>query len=307
MAREKKAKSWLQVEVEYRLFLLAVVIVRRLSLRVAYAIAGFAAWLVVTFDFKHRRRCVQHILHSGIVGTEKEARELTCKNILHMFKVFVEIVKFDQFINASNFRERISNEMSDPETKRIIDGNPCQALLSTAHLGNWELAGACHCLMCGSAMTSIMRPLGNAKIGRYIYEHRSSFRHRTSPKDKGLKPILAGIKDGDTIAIVSDQHAGSKEGVATTFFGHPARTHATVALLHLKTGLPIWPVFLVRKDDNFNFAFVGGGLIRYAPTGDKDADIKAICQLFTESIEVFVRQYPDQWIWAHRRWLDLNR
>ncbi len=307
MARKNKSKSSFAIELEYRLFLFAVWCVRRLGLGVAYAAATLAARLVCLFDFKHRNRSVQHILHSGIVKTREEARKLAFENFRHMFKVFVEIVKFDQFINQGNFRERIANEMSDPEARHIIDGNPCQAILATAHLGNWELAGACHCLMCGSSMTSIMRPLGNPKIGRYIYEHRSSFRHKTSSKDKGIRPLLAGIKDGDTIAIVSDQHAGSKEGVETVFFGHPARTHATAALLHLKTGIPIWPVFLVRKDDNFNFAFVGGELIRYAPTGDKDADIKAVCQLFTSSIERFIRAHPEQWIWAHRRWLDLNR
>jgi len=302
-----KDKGPLAIEIEYRIFLLLVFCVRLMSLRLAYALAGLAARLLFIIDFKHTNRCVQHITHSGMATALPEARRLALANIRHMLMVFVEIVKFDQFINASNYKSFISNGMEDEEGRRIIDGNSFQTILATAHLGNWELAGSGFCMMSGSSMTSIMRPLGNHKIGEYIYSRRSFFRHRTFSKDKGLRPILAAIKEGDTIAIVSDQHASASEGVETVFFGHPARTHATPALLHLKTGVPIWPVFLVRKDERFHFEIVGDSLIRYAPTGDKDADIKAICQLFTSSIERFVRKYPEQWIWAHRRWLDINR
>jgi KDO2-lipid IV(A) lauroyltransferase len=47
--------------------------------------------------------------------------------------------------------------------------------------------------------------------------------------------------------------------------------------------------------------------ICYKPTGDKEGDIRAVTQLYTTEIEKSVARYPEQWMWAHRRWLNINR
>ncbi len=293
--------------IQYIFFRMATGIIRFLPLKAAYALAGFTGFLFYALDFKHRNRAIQHILHSGIRTDLQEAKALARANMTHMVKVFVEIIKFDQIITPENIWEYVSID-DTPEAKKALNPeNPLQTILATAHLGNWELAGGCHTVCSGLPMTSIMRPLGNKFIGDYFYSHRSSFSHKTVSKEKGLRPLLAANKAGDNVTIVSDQHANHNEGVEVTFFGHPARAHATPALLHLRTGTPIQCVYLIRLDDDFHFKFVVDDLFTYEPTGDKQADIKAICQRYTSAIERGVRQYPEQWLWAHRRWLDINR
>ena len=180
-------------------------------------------------------------------------------------------------------------------------------ILASMHLGNWELAANCYSYYTNQSMCSIMRPLANKKIGNYFYTKRNGIAHETVSKEKGVKPLLTALRTGKTIAIVADQHASHNEGIELKFFGHPARTHMTPALLHLKTSVPIFTAVVVRKDDDFHFMITSGKLLRYTPTGDKEKDIRAITEAYSASYEKLIRRFPDQWLWAHRRWLDCGR
>ena len=102
-------------------------------------------------------------------------------------------------------------------------------------------------------------------------------------------------------------HAGGKEGMEAVFFGHPAMTHTLPALLHLKTGIPIVVLMPRRVDDNFKFDFILSEPITMTPSGDKEGDVKDLVQRYTSEIEKVISCYPEQWMWAHRRWVDINR
>lgn len=304
----KKKKSKLSIYVEYFGFMAVVKLVRILPLQVAYFFADLIGWLVYQFDFKHSGRAVRHILHTGFKTDVKEAKKLALASFRHMIMVFIEIVKWDQIITPENMAEHVV-VADDPASKKMLDRNhPIQIILATAHIGNWELAGGFHSVYSGLPMCSIMRPLANYKIGNYFYTRRSSFNHRTVSKELGLRPLLAANKAGENITIVADQHAGKMEGVEVLSFGHPASAHATPALLHLKTHTPISFPFLIRADrKKFLFHFHATEPIRYEPTGNKAEDVKKVCQLYTTMIENEIRKFPEQWIWAHRRWLDSGR
>jgi len=304
----ERRKSRILVETEYAVFIFFVALFRRLSLNNAYRFVTVLADIFYFLDFKHRNRCVTHMLYSGIVSNSAEAKKLTRRNFRNMLKVFVEIVKFRQIVDIKRTSDYLVNEVEDEACHNCMEpGNSRQIILATAHLGNWELAGNMYSLHTGMTLCSIMRPLTNPKIGDFVCSMRAGINHYNVSREKGIKPLLHALNKGESIAIVADQHASRSEGVEVSFFGKPARAHASVALLHLKTGVPIAPCFLIRKSDGFNFVVKGGPLIEYKPTADKEADIKAVTQMFTDAIENVIRQYPEQWLWAHRRWLYCNR
>jgi KDO2-lipid IV(A) lauroyltransferase len=95
--------------------------------------------------------------------------------------------------------------------------------------------------------------------------------------------------------------------VDTVFFGQPCKTHRTPALLHLKTGIPIVPELTRRVGDDFSFEIVLGPMIEYTPTDDKEHDIQVICQMCTTALEKMIAEQPEQWLWPHRRWININR
>ena len=307
MGKKKKEMSKIMIWIQYIFFRIGCGFIRLLPLKVAYFIAKVLTYPIFFIDIKHAKRATDHALHSGIRSNYKDARKLAFQSLLHMMKVFVEIVKFDQIITPDNVYDYISIA-DDPISQKMMNKETtCQIILATAHIGNWELAGGLHSFITGIPMTSIMRPLANYKIGNYFYSKRSSFQHETFSKEKGLRPLLDAFKKGHNLTIVADQHAVKAEGVEVTFFGHPARAHATPALLHLRTKLPVAMPYIIRKDDNFRFEYHCEDCFVYEPTGNKEQDIKNIVQQYTEIIERAVRRFPEQWLWAHRRWLDCGR
>ena len=106
------------------------------------------------------------------------------------------------------------------------------------------------------------------------------------------------LRDNKIVAIVPDQKS---EDVFVPFFGKLAGTVAGPAVLALKTGAAILPMFCPRRPDG-TYETVFYPAIVPEPTGDMEADIKKIMTEITADIEDIVRKYPDQWLWLHDRW-----
>jgi KDO2-lipid IV(A) lauroyltransferase len=85
------------------------------------------------------------------------------------------------------------------------------------------------------------------------------------------------------------------------FFGEPASTSRSLAVLALKTAAPVVPAFIHRLPDG-DHELVLDPEIPLAITGDLDEDIRVNTARFTEAIERHVRVHPEQWFWVHRRW-----
>lgn len=303
---KKKSPAFI-LYIQYLFFLAGVGIFRILPLHAAYALGRFSAWCIVIFRSRLYTRSVRHILHSGIRTDHAEAVKLAKASVLHIVKVFIEIVKFDQIVNADNFSQYITVADNPTSRRMMTPGTAGQIILATGHIGNWELAGGCISHFSGIPMVSIGRSLPNPWISNYFFRKRCSFAHQSFSKEKGLRPLLEAWKKGCYLTIVADQHCVRSEGVEVTFFGHPARAHSTPALLHLKTGLPVGIPYLIRKDDDFHFEIRSDEAFVYKPTGNKEEDVRTIVQMYTDQIERAVRLFPEQWLWAHRRWLDCER
>ena len=302
-------KSTLLISFEYFFFRLAMNIVKILPLWLCFKIAELGGRLFFIFDIRHRNRTIQHLLHAGIVKTQTEAVALTRKNFIHFAKVGLEIFKCRQLMIRENISEILKISGSDKSKELFFSptGNSKQAIVICAHFGNWEAAGQGVTISSGIPLLSVMRPFDNPKIGEYINSRREGHTHEVVAKKGAVRPLLVALKKGYSIAMMADQNAGENEGIVVDFFGHPARTHSSPALLHLKTGVPILVLMPRRVSDDFKFEFIISDPIIHAPTENKEKDIKEITQKFTSEIEKSVRLYPEQWMWAHRRWLDINR
>lgn len=300
-----KEKTSFLIWLEFIPFLVLYYGIRLLPLHTAYFISRQLFKILFLIDRRHRQRSIDHLKHAGIAANDSQAYSMARNAYLNFSMLIVEMFKIDQHLDINKV-----SVSGDPDAIREVcqtSGGNTNVIIVTAHYGNWELAGSAWARKFGIPMVSVMRPFGNPLIGKYILGNRQSDEHRSVPKSGGIKGMLKALKEGKTIAILADQHASSREGVETTFFGQPCRTHSSPALLHLKTGVPIIPEITRRVDDNFNFEFVVGKLIKYTPTGDKEHDLKTITQMYTTALEELISQEPGQWMWAHRRWLNINR
>ncbi|WP_176014812.1 lysophospholipid acyltransferase family protein [Victivallis sp. Marseille-Q1083] len=306
MATAKRQKSAFRIWVEYIPVWLLYQFVHLLPLKVAYRLIRGIFGVMFYFDRKHRVRTVQHLMHAGVAPDERSARRMAKRVYKNFGMLFAEIVKMDQLFSVDKIRM-----VGDPESIRRLTAGPVEqrqnVIITTGHYGNWEVAGTAFAAFTGLPMTSLMRPFGNPLIGELILHGRRSKIHELVDKSGGIRPVLRALKAHRTVALLVDQHASRGEGVETVFFGQPCRTHTSPALLHLKTGIPILPQLTRRCGDNFEFELVVGKMIEYQPTGDREHDVRVIAQQYTSAFEEMVRQDPEQWMWAHRRWLNINR
>ena len=174
-------------------------------------------------------------------------------------------------------------------------------LFLTAHFGGWELSAFTHSLH-GHWLHVVMRPMDNEYLDRLLQSYRTMHGNKTVNKDDFVRGLLAAMRAGETVGILMDTNMTPPQGIFVDFFGIPACTASGLARIALRTeaavvpGFTIWDPVLQKYRLRFDPALE---LIR---TGHLEADIVANTQMFTNVIEDYVRNYPEQWLWVHRRW-----
>ena len=300
----KKPKSKLIIYLEYIPARMGILFAKMAPLSLSYAIMNVVCRIAFLFDKKHRTRSIQHILHSGIVKTYPEAKKLALKNFIHFGKVGAELVKIQQILTPENMHEYVSYNISKEAREAMLD--PRGTVCASAHYGNWEITGLSLSVLF-RAIVSVGRKLDNPKLNEYVFRKRGQFKQEIYSKDGGVKNLLRGLKQSKLLGILIDQHPGDNVGVMSDFFGHPCWTHDSPAMLHLKTGAPLMLVVSRRLDNKFHFELLIKDPFKLEPTGNKEEDIKQLTIKINKAFEEIVRECPEQWSWAPRRWMDINR
>ena len=306
----KKKKTFFLKYLEYFIFVTTVLIFKSVPLVLAYFVADIIAFLVYIFDFKHRNRIIKHLLYVKACKTLPEAKKIARENLRQFLYLGVEIVKAKQYINVENAREKVKFIISDDTYKRFFSTDKEKnqnAIVLTAHYGNWELAGLLYVANSGIPLTSVMRDFDNPLIGDYFVQQRKEEQHYLCSKKNALRSLLKALRNNESACMLVDQHANRNEGVETLFFGKAARTHASPAILHLKTGIPIL-LAIVKRIGRCQFEVYIADPISMTPTDDKEKDIQELAQKYTSTFEKMIKTAGiEQWLWAHRRWLDLRK
>jgi len=174
-------------------------------------------------------------------------------------------------------------------------------LFLTAHFGGWELSAFAHSLH-GHWLHVVMRPMDNPYLDRLIQSYRTMHGNKTVAKDDFVRGLLAAMKAGETVGILMDTNMTPPQGVFVNFFGIPACTASGLARIALKTDAAVVPGFTIWDEQLKKYRLRFDPMLELTRTGDLEADIVANTQKFTKVIEDYVRRYPEQWLWVHRRW-----
>jgi KDO2-lipid IV(A) lauroyltransferase len=174
-------------------------------------------------------------------------------------------------------------------------------LILTGHLGAWELSSFYHSLM-GYPMSIVIRRLDNPLVDNLVNHIRCLHGNQVLHKDDFARGLLGSMRRGETVGILMDTNMTPPQGAFVDFFGHPACTGSGMARVAMKTGATVLPGFLLWEEATQQYVLRFGAPLVLPTSENGEADVLAHTALFTKVIEDYIRQYPDQWLWVHRRW-----
>jgi Kdo2-lipid IVA lauroyltransferase/acyltransferase len=175
-----------------------------------------------------------------------------------------------------------------------------RALVLTAHLGNWEILCAAHRLT-DYGLSVVVRPLDASWLDAVAVKLRGRTGVDVIDKRGALRPVLEALRRGRIVGILMDQNAARREGVFVEFFGHPASTSRSLALLAVRTGAPVVPIF-ARRGAGTGHTVVIRPALPPPSSNDPDAAVVELTARCTAEIERAIREAPEQWLWSHDRW-----
>ncbi len=174
-------------------------------------------------------------------------------------------------------------------------------LVLTGHLGAWELSSFYHSLM-GMPMGMVIRRLDNPLVDEFVNRIRCLHGNRVIPKDDFARGLIASMRAGETVGILMDTNMTPPQGVFVPFFGVEACTASGMARIAGRTGAAVVPGFLLWEESEGKYVLRFGEELAVTRTGDAERDAVANTAAFTAVMEAYIRRYPEQWLWMHRRW-----
>ncbi len=218
-------------------------------------------------------------------------------------RIAIEFAHLDEFCVEGFGRQTPDVITYPPESKERYDWitKSGKATIGfAAHLGNWELPGVGAKLIGVKSAVLYRRPNIGA-VSDVIVKLREPLMGELIPTGLDAPVKLARLlQSGIHVGTLADQHYS--KGVEVNFFGRPCLANPLIAMLARQTELPIYGMRVVRKPDGNSFW--GEVSDPVEPARDKSGriDIKGTMQAVTAVIEGWIRQYPEQWLWLHRRW-----
>ena len=230
--------------------------------------------------------------------TESEREEILRKlyrNLGWLLAEFCQMPRYTQEMTQSFIRyEGLEHYLAARDRGKGV-------LVLTGHLGAWELSSFYHSLM-GYPMSIVIRRLDNALVDDLVNHIRCLHGNQVLHKDDFARGLLASMRRGETVGILMDTNMTPPQGAFVDFFGHLACTGSGMARVAIKTGAQVVPGFLLWEEATQQYVLRFGAPLTLPISDDVEADTLAHTALFTKVIEDYIRQYPDQWLWVHRRW-----
>ncbi|MGD0801953.1 MAG: lysophospholipid acyltransferase family protein [Terracidiphilus sp.] len=285
-------------KIEFFLVVLVARILGRLPREFARRVAGVLTWAAYC-SLRRLRRVGQRNLQMAMPALSAPERTRILRGLFRFLGwQLVEFCRMARY-TPENTRGWLRTEGLDHYLAASARGKG--VLIVTGHLGVWELSGFYHSLM-GHTMSVVVRHLDNRLLDEFVNDNRCLHGNRMLSKDNFARGLLTAMRMGQTVALLMDTNMTPPQGAFVEFFGKQACTATGLAHVAVKTGAAVLPAFMVWEEAERRYVLHFGPELVFEKTGDDEADILAITQKCTSAIEIWIRRYPDQWLWIHRRW-----
>jgi len=270
--------------------------------RKAYSLgAGLGEFLYPLFRSR-RKLSTENILLAKITDDAKRADEIGRKAFGHLAGHICEALKIGEVVTPENWRNHCTIEAPPSFLETMERRKDEPVLIITGHHGTWEAAVPVFSSF--RPLFAVARKMNNPLVQRFLKKKHFRGDVTIIDKDHGFtsQVLHEWKKKAGAMTLIMDQHAGKKQGIMVDFLGRPASTHTSPARIHLATHAPLLVGSFIRVGTFQYKIIVAGDPIRYEPTGDHAADTMAIMTEINRRLEKVIRLYPEQYLWAHKRW-----
>ena len=284
--------------VEYVVVRLVALAVKMLPRRTGLAIGSFLGRVFYLLHRNRRQLAVANLRAAFPSRTERECQAIVRATFGHFGRHIIELLNFDAM--STNEMMRLV-EIEGGERVEQAQANGGGVMYYTGHFGYWELQVMVHAVRF-RPIVMVARTLDNPFLERLIERMRSRVNTRVVPRQGAVRSLLRALHDRESVGMMIDQHIQDRSAIMVNFFDRPAATTSSIGALALRTGIPVIPVFaLPLPDGRYR-------MIYETPVVPPDADdpdpVRTYTQRCTDVLEMYVRRYPELWLWMHRRWRD---
>ena len=256
-----------------------------------------ASSIVYYVDAEHRRRTLANL--ERVYGTEMtpaERRRLARRVYRNLGYNFVEFCKIPA-MNHETLDSFATVRGFDNAERAVQRGKG--VLFIGGHIGNWELMGPLGSLL-GLTVSLVVRPIDSPQFDDLVESYRQSHGTGIIEKKRAALSIMRQLRRGEGIGVLVDQRP-HKDAVVVDFMGQPASTTTVPTEIAIRTGAAVIPAYTIRERPG-RVTLVFEPELELQRSDDIDADILENTRRFQNAVTRIVRQYPDQWLWPHRRW-----
>ena len=284
----------------YLLAILCFYLSRIVPLRIWLFMGRCSGLLFYFLDFQHRKIALKNLRFA--FGKEKEENEIVSlarRNFQQFGMIAYEWIRLKCMT-----MERLRNLIYIEGKEHLLAAKKKSqsVILLSAHFGNWEYAHLLYASII-NRLNFIVRAIDNPLLERERVAYNQEFGVKILYKENGLRSAIRNLKKGQDLVIFADRNANPKEGIPCRFFGKKTSTLALVPTLARKFHIPIVPMFIIRCKDNVShrIIFFPELKIEYN-NNNKEQSIHEGTQLQSDIIEKIIKEYPDHWVWLHKRW-----
>ena len=249
-------------------------------------------------DGPHRRLACRNLQRAFPLRSPAECGAIAREMFAHFGRLLMVLLKF-----STMSPRRMLAQVEFEGEERVVHAHALGrgVLLFTGHFGFWEINALVHALVL-QPMSVLARPLDNPLLHDLLERVRRSTGNAVIYRKGAIRRVLRALGSNQAVAVLIDQHIQAADAVYVDFFNRPAATTSALAALALRTGAPVVPVFALPLPGG-RFRMVYEHPVDPPRQDDPDA-IREFTQRCTDVLEMYVRRYPELWLWMHRRWRD---
>ncbi len=259
------------------------------------------AALAIRIDRRHRRIGLRNLAIAFPEKSEAARMAILVASYRNLGRMIAECTHLEH-LTPQNVGERIAFAdeafWRDGVPRALADGG---VLVLTGHFGNWELFAYAHGLL-GYPVHLVHQTIKNPLIDAFVERLRERAGTHLLRKHAAARGVLRAIAEHGLMVLPLDQNASRRTGIFVDFFGKPASTNAGFSRIVARTGVPVYPAFLVREGTSAKHRIVILPRVPFASMADRDLAAHEFTQRCTAVLEQMIRAHPDHWLWTHKRW-----